>query len=108
MGRRRGEISRNGIIYTWSVFGDVITVTAPDGRQKKTHVGRDAPWERSENSGSRLGRRTTKNKREFDKAIRGIMQTILIIWLGLNGAFVLFLVTAVYRSEKSHRGAGDQ
>jgi hypothetical protein len=35
------------------------------------------------------------------------MQTILIIWLGLNGAFVLFLVTAVYRSEKSHRGAGD-
>jgi hypothetical protein len=42
MGRRRGEISRDGIIYTWSVFGDVITVTAPDGRQKKTHVGRDA------------------------------------------------------------------
>jgi hypothetical protein len=44
MGRRRGEISRNGIIYRWSVFGDVITVTAPDGRQKKMHIGRDARW----------------------------------------------------------------
>jgi hypothetical protein len=42
MGCRRGEISRNDIIYSWSVFGEVITATAPDGRQKKMHVGRDA------------------------------------------------------------------
>jgi len=41
MGRRRGEVSRNDIIYSWSVFGEVITVTAPDGRQKRMHVGRD-------------------------------------------------------------------
>ena len=34
------------------------------------------------------------------------MQTILIIWFALNAAFVLFLVTAVYRSEKSHKGDG--
>jgi hypothetical protein len=32
MGRRRGEISKNGIIYGWSVFGEVMIVTAPDGR----------------------------------------------------------------------------
>jgi hypothetical protein len=40
--RQKGEISRNGAIYSWSVFGYVIAVTSPDGRQKKAHVGRDA------------------------------------------------------------------
>jgi uncharacterized protein Veg len=39
MGRRWGELSRHGETYSWSVFGDVITLTAPDGRQKKTHLG---------------------------------------------------------------------
>ena len=35
----QGEILRNGVTYIWSVFGAIITVTAPDGRQKKTQVG---------------------------------------------------------------------
>jgi hypothetical protein len=35
----RGEISRRGITYVWSVFGNIIIVTAPDGCQKKTHLG---------------------------------------------------------------------
>jgi hypothetical protein len=34
-----GEIERKGAIYTWSVFGNIITVTAPDGRKKRTHLG---------------------------------------------------------------------
>ena len=25
--------------YTWSVFGNIISVTAPDGRKKRTHLG---------------------------------------------------------------------
>jgi hypothetical protein len=35
----QGEIVRNGVTYIWSVFGAIITVTAPDGRQKKAQVG---------------------------------------------------------------------
>lgn len=39
----QGEIERNGIKYIWSVFGGIITVTAPDGRQKKTQLGGSTP-----------------------------------------------------------------
>jgi hypothetical protein len=27
------------VTYTWSVFGNIISVTAPDGRKKRTHLG---------------------------------------------------------------------
>lgn len=39
----RGEIERKGITYYWSVFGNIITVSGPDGRQKKTHLGGVTP-----------------------------------------------------------------
>jgi YD repeat-containing protein len=38
-----GEIERNSVTYTWSVFGNIITVTAPDGRKKRTHLGGVTP-----------------------------------------------------------------
>jgi hypothetical protein len=39
----QGEITYNGITYIWSVFGGILTVTAPDGRQKKTQLGGSTP-----------------------------------------------------------------
>jgi hypothetical protein len=29
-----GEIIYDGIVYQWTLFGGVVIVTAPDGRQK--------------------------------------------------------------------------
>ena len=37
------EISILGFTYTWTVFGGVLTVTAPDGRQKITQLGSSSP-----------------------------------------------------------------
>jgi hypothetical protein len=34
-----GEITLDGVIYLWALFGGVVTVTAPDGRQKSTQLG---------------------------------------------------------------------
>jgi YD repeat-containing protein len=39
MANDEGEIERNNVTYTWSVFGNMIAVTAPDGRSKRTHLG---------------------------------------------------------------------
>jgi hypothetical protein len=38
-----GEIERKNVAYTWSVFVNIITVTAPDGRKKRTHLGGVTP-----------------------------------------------------------------
>ena len=38
-----GEIERKNVTYTWSVFGNIITVTAPGGRKKRTHLGGVTP-----------------------------------------------------------------
>ena len=38
-----GKIERNNVAYSWSRFGNIITVTAPDGRRKKTHLGGVTP-----------------------------------------------------------------
>ena len=38
-----GELLRDGIAYAWLVFGGVLIVTAPDGRQKKTQLGNSPP-----------------------------------------------------------------
>jgi YD repeat-containing protein len=45
MGSRQdvGEIERNNVTYNWSMFGNIITVTAPDGRRKRTHLGGVTP-----------------------------------------------------------------
>jgi hypothetical protein len=37
--KNHGEISRNGVTCLWSVFGGLLSVTAPDGRQKRTQIG---------------------------------------------------------------------
>jgi YD repeat-containing protein len=39
----QGEIERKNVTYTWSVFGNIISVTAPDGRKKRTHLGGVTP-----------------------------------------------------------------
>ena len=42
--REQGEISRNGVIYIWSLLSpDMVTVRAPDGRRKTTQVGGSPP-----------------------------------------------------------------
>jgi hypothetical protein len=38
-----GEISLLGVTYGWVVFGRVIVVTAPDGRQKDIRIGGSSP-----------------------------------------------------------------
>jgi hypothetical protein len=35
----QGEIDLRGVTYIWSVFREVLTVTAPDGRQKISQLG---------------------------------------------------------------------
>jgi hypothetical protein len=39
----QGKIERSNVTYTWSVFGSIIAVTAPDGRSKRTHLGGVTP-----------------------------------------------------------------
>jgi len=34
-----GEISIDGTTYLWSLFGGVVTVTAPNGDQRRTQKG---------------------------------------------------------------------
>ncbi len=38
-----GEISVGGVTYIWYMFGHILTVTAPDGRQQKTQLGGSSP-----------------------------------------------------------------
>jgi hypothetical protein len=38
-----GEIALDGVTYLWALFGGVVTVTAPDGRQKSTQLGCSPP-----------------------------------------------------------------
>ena len=35
----QGEITYDGVLYLYALFGGVVIVTAPDGRQKKTQLG---------------------------------------------------------------------
>jgi hypothetical protein len=39
----QGEIAFKGVTYIWSVFNRLVTVTAPDGRQKMTQLGGSPP-----------------------------------------------------------------
>ena len=37
------HVEIDGEVYSWSISARTITVTAPDGRQKRTQVGRSPP-----------------------------------------------------------------
>jgi hypothetical protein len=41
--RPKGKVSRNGDTYRWLVDDGLLTVTAPDGRQKTTQLGGSTP-----------------------------------------------------------------
>jgi hypothetical protein len=39
----QGEFIYDGVTYIWSLFGGIVSVTAPDGRQKRTQLGGSSP-----------------------------------------------------------------
>jgi YD repeat-containing protein len=65
MANDEGETERNNVTYTWSVFGNIIAVTAPDGRSKRTHLGGVTPASMAKILARELDAETPKKVKKY-------------------------------------------